>query len=74
MKHVIKTLARRCLAQQRKLYYAITRDLFVYLAKLWTTYLKDGLDNLSSGQGIESALTSLEMSRNCLKSEYNFML
>lgn len=66
MKHVIKTLAGRRLAIQRKAFYSITRDLFVYLAKLWTSYLQDSLISL---EGIESAMTSLEMSRTCLKSK-----
>jgi hypothetical protein len=67
MKHVIKTLAGRRLAPQRKAFYAITMSLFVYLAKLWTTYLQESLSQLSSAEWLDSALLSLEMSRTCLK-------
>ena len=70
MKHVIKTLAGRRLAPQRKAFYAITMSLFVYLAKLWTTYLQESLSQLSSAEWLDSALLSLEMSRTCLKSMY----
>ena len=45
-------------------------DLFVYMAKLWTTYLQEGLSCLSSVENVEQSLVSLEMSRNCLKSGY----
>ena len=68
MKHVIKTLAARRLAPQRKSFYAVTLGLFVYLAKLWTTYLQESLPQLSSGEGVEPGLVTLEMSRTCLKS------
>ena len=67
IKHVMKTLAGRRLAPQRKAFYNITMSLFVYLAKLWTSYLQEGLTHLS-GEGLEVALVSLEMSRTCLKS------
>ena len=67
LKHIMKTLAGRRLAPQRKAFYNITMSLFVYLAKLWTSYLQEGLTHLS-GEGLEVALVSLEMSRTCLKS------
>lgn len=68
MKHVIKSLAGRRLASQRKVFYDVTNSLFVYVVKLWHTHLQEGVARLSRGEeGV--AINSLEMGRVCLKSE-----
>jgi hypothetical protein len=66
MKHVIKSLATWRLMPQRKAFFEITQSLFVYLAKLWTSYLQEGLAGLGK-EGFQLALAPLEMSRTCLK-------
>ena len=67
MKHVVKSLATRRLMPQRKAFFEITQSLFVYLAKLWTSYLQESLAGLGK-EGFELALAPLELSRTCLKS------
>ena len=68
MKHVIKSLASRKLAAQRKVFYDVTTGLFVYLVKLWHSHLQEGVARLSRGEeGV--AISSLEMCQVCLKSE-----
>ena len=69
LQHVIKTLAARRLANYRKIFYDITTSIFVYIARLWVGHLEAGLTQISSGEGGEVAVTELEMSRVCLKSE-----
>ena len=68
LKHVIKCLSTRRLAPQRRAFFEVTMSLFVYLAKLWTSFLQESLRQLSSVEGVQSALAPLEMSRTCLKS------
>ena len=69
LKHVIKALAARRLAEQRKVFYEITVNLFVYIMKLWNTHLEGGMGQLRSGE-VETAVSTLELARVCLKSEY----
>lgn len=71
MKHVVKSLATRRLSPQRKAFFEITLSLFVYLAKLWTSYLQESLARLTGGERFEPALAPLEMSRICLKSRFS---
>ena len=68
MKHVIKSLAGRRLAPQRKVFFEITTGLFVYLVKLWNGHQQEGVAQLSRGEE-SAAIATLEMCHVCLKSE-----
>lgn len=68
MKAVTKTLAGRRLMNQRKVFYDVTANLFVYVVELWNTHLQEGVAQLSRGEG-EVAIDMLELARLCLKSK-----
>ena len=53
---------------QRKVFYDVTANLFVYVVELWNTHLQEGVAQLSRGEG-EVAIDMLELARLCLKSK-----
>ena len=67
-KVVIKTLAARRLMNQRKVFQELTTSLFVYIVGLWNTHLQGGVTMLSEGDA-ESAVSTLQLAKVCLKSE-----
>ena len=51
----------------------LTTGLFVYVVELWGTHLQGGVALVSAGNA-ESAVSTLEMARVCLKSESGDLL
>ncbi|XP_065912020.1 importin-11-like isoform X2 [Dysidea avara] len=63
LKHVVKTLAGRRLANDRKMFYNITEQLFVNISELWERHTQQVL----SSEPAAVLAVNVESAKNCLK-------